>query len=267
MSKIHNPNVPRQPQTPSEWGDTASRVVQQTPQRALRPDGTDHERLPEELPPEGLLPNGDKKLSAADAERLVSQAGYERRQKKKGKFHVGDSSQAPIPLPVEDVDESEWEQGALDKSQEDLTLESAAMASTGEEMDPGEMSLSSIAKLLQHTFQPTEESVKRLQNLADGKTAEPLDMAAVAGHAQSLFQKELTGVPQGPLLLAASLLVAGLGEAVQNTPEGKGLEGQNLMRGMQAVVDKGNEAVADARSMNEGISQKLAIQRTFVFKR
>src|SRR6185437_1644317 len=183
MSKIHNngPKVPQQA-TPNEWGqDPSARMG--TPQTAVpqQPARTEGEAHPEHMPLEGFMPPpGEKKLSAADAERLVSQAGFERRQKKKGKFHVGDSSQAPIPLPVEDVDESEWEQGALDKSQEDLTLEGSAMSATAEEIEPGEeLSLKDIAKLLAQTLEPNEASVERLQKLSESAVPEPLDMDAV----------------------------------------------------------------------------------------
>ena len=62
-----------------------------------------------------------KKISAQDAARVAQQAGFHKSKKRKVGFDVGDSSQAPIPLPGDELDPDAWSQQSLDNAQEMLS--------------------------------------------------------------------------------------------------------------------------------------------------
>jgi hypothetical protein len=253
---------PGGPQTAAEQTQAAEKVS--TQQGGLPIKGEPGQQGQPPLTTDQLA--GNKKLSAADAERLVSQAGYQRSagRKRDKNFDVGDSQGAPIPLPVDDVDESQWEGRSLDDAQEDLTLQGATLAQVAEELADIEDPAALWKKLLELTYKPTEEDVGKLQRLEPEPTR-PLDLRTVYASAGAHFGVRLDGVAPGPTLVAAALLVAGVRDAVK--PEGKGLAPQALARGVFRVVQSGNKAVGDAKAMNQGISKNLSMHRTFVFKR
>jgi hypothetical protein len=264
MSRIDKPQMPPTlPEKMSEETHEPSRLNQAPTGLPVKDPG---QQGAPPLTPEQLALLNKNKMSAADAERLISQAGYQRNsgRKRDKNIDVGDSSQAPIPLPVDDVDESQWEGRSLDDAQEDLTLQGATFAQVAEELGDIEDPATLWKKLLAHTFKPTEEDVAKLQAL-ESAAPEPLDLETVHASVGSHFGVKLEGAGQGPTLVAAALLVAGVHDAVQTTPVG--LAPQALARGIQKVVQSGHKAVDSAKSMNQGINKNLSMHRTFVFKR
>src|SRR5687768_13346070 len=77
-----------------------------------------------------------KRISSSDAARLASQAGFQRLKKsdKKG-LDIGDSSNAPIPLPGDELDPDAWSQERLDAAQENLTLATAQFGEVAQASD------------------------------------------------------------------------------------------------------------------------------------
>jgi hypothetical protein len=248
--------VPLPPGQSSPGGTPARPAGGLSPERAA-------ERAAEGLP--------QRKLSQAEAERFYSQAGFSRLGRKRGKgVELDDVTQGPIPLPVDEVDESAWDQSTLDDAQQEMTLQGAQLTELQARCEKGSESPPPVgSELFGHlvgiAFKPTEADLARLQALADAPPPPEVAMAAVHGHMASLFGLDVHALPAGPAMVAASLVVAGMSSAVQ--PEGDSLQAQPLAAGLQAVVERSNGAVEGARTMSSGISKQLALQRTFVFKR
>ena len=250
------------PQNQASNNTSANTSTQTTPRPIT---GRDIEQQVQQTPLPSL---GKTKMSAADAERLVSQAGFQRAKKKgaKGNFDIGDSSNVPIPLPVEEVDEEGWSQQSLDDAQEKMTLQGGLLAGVLKEMEAGGDEIEFFARVLGHTFAPDEEGVAQLQALADSKSdAEGLDLTTVQANVGTVLGQELSNVSPGQLLLGTSLVVAGRSDAVLPAPDG--LQANALAGGAKTLAQDGSSAVADARAMGQGINKELAIRRTFVFKR
>lgn len=218
-------------------------------------------------------------VGPADAERLMSQAGYSRSGKKKKTtdFDMGDAAGAPIPLPEDDVDASLWSQEALGAVQTQMGLQGAAL---GRARSRGEgrlkKALSMWAELIGEATGGEEESDSaRLQALPTQTPPDAAGLAAMAASAQAHFGLDLAGLSPGSQLAAASLLVAGHKEHISVLPQtdaadgaaGRELDGERLLTGLQAVVDNSRAAVDDGRRMNEGVAKQLAMHRTFVAKR
>jgi hypothetical protein len=212
-----------------------------------------------------------RKLSQAEAERFYSQAGFSRLGRKRGKgVELDDVTQGPIPLPVDEVDESAWDQSTLDDAQQEMTLQGAQLNELQSRCAPGGETPPPVgSQLFGHlvgiAFKPTEADLARLQALADAPPPPEVALGAVHSHLASLFGIDARALPAGPAMVAASLVVAGMASAVQL--EGDSLKAQPLATGLQAVVERSNGAVEGARTMSSGISKQLALQRTFVFKR
>lgn len=264
MSSINNRNFPLSQivrQTPAE---TAEQVKPQAPQQARPMSKAELQEQAERS--EAPAP---RKNSAAEMERMVAQTGFARTgRKRNGRgFDLEDNTQAPIPLPADEVDQEAWGQQTLDDAQEQLTLQSRELKHLTEEIaNEGEGELGIFGKLIQRSFGPTEEGVEKLQTLANAAApAEQPGMAQVNKSLQSLFGIRMGDVPNGPAMVAAALVVAGMPDAVQ--PEGQSLEANRLAGGMQKLVENSTGAVEDARSMSSGITKQLAVHRTFMFKR
>lgn len=234
---------------------------------SARPSTTGETHQAEKLLEQVIQPP-PRKQSADEVERYAAQVGYVRTQKRKRHgFEMDDMSQAPIPLPIDDVDESGWEQKTLDEAQEELTLQSSELQHLANDVEQNHIeNLGFVAKLVERAFKPTPEDIARLQALQQSGTPdESIGLGAVNNSMQSLFGINIQHVPQGPALVAAALVVAGLHESVQATADS--LEPGRFCRGMQTLVSRSNEAVDDARGMSQGITKQLAIQRTFMFRR
>jgi hypothetical protein len=204
-----------------------------------------------------------KKVSAQDAARVASQAGFQRLGAKKKGLDIGDSSRSPIPLPEDDVDTEAWEHDSLGKAQENLTM---AGAQFNEIAQGGTEEASLAASVTGSSFLPTEGGVAQLQGLADKEPPPPVELEDVTTDVKRLFNIELgEDVPVGHKVLATGLVVAG--EAGSVRVEQGGINEQELASGLQKVTERGNQAVGEAQKMSKGINEKLNVQRTFVFKR
>ena len=209
----------------------------------------------------------NKKMSSSDAARLAAQAGFVRVKKKgarKAGIDIGDSMDAPIPLPGDDVDPDAWSQEHLENAQANLTLANAQFSEAAKGAEIGE---SIGATIVGSSFMPTEEDLAEMEDLAHRKPPAPVPMLEeVTTNVGKLFGIELTEeVPVGHKVLAAGLVVAGEPESV-DVGEG-GLKEDKLAGGLKKVTERGNQAVGEAQRMNKGIGVELNRQRTFVFKR
>ncbi len=207
-----------------------------------------------------------QKISSQDAQRIAQQAGYQKAQKKQGKkFDVGDSSHSPIPIPDDEDDTDVWSPELLEDAQGNLALASAQFAEVAkgaQEAEGADLAQSIVGG----SHLPTEEGLKKLQDLADRKAPEPIPLDEVTTNVKQLFNIELgEDVPVGHKLLAAGLVVGGEAGSVA-VEEGK-LDEKRLAGGLQKVADRSNQAVGEAQKMSKGVSRELNLQRTFVFKR
>lgn len=225
---------------------------------------------------------GRRVVAPADAERLMSQAGFARRgaKRKSTDFDMGDAAAAPIPLPEDDVDASLWSQEALVQVQAQMGLQGAAM---GRARRSGSGRLGRMLGLWAELIGSSvgdggeaadEADVARLRALPEQAAADAAGLAAMASAAEAHFGLALAGLSPGSQMAAASLLVAGQREHLQVLPAGaagedspRELDGERLLTGLQAVVDSSRAAVDDGRRMNEGVAKNLAMHRTFVAKR
>ncbi len=230
---------------------TKSAQVEQ--QQAERPDATPQAR----------------KLSQAEAERLYSQAGFQRAGRKRGRgVELDDVTQGPIPLPVDEVDESSWDQQSLDDAQQELTVQSLQLGELKAQSLPGEAPMAplQLAKnLAGKAFAPTDKDMQRLQALQDAPAPPAPNLVGVGKTMAGRFGLDLSDLPAGPAMVAAALVVAGLPEAV--VVQQAQLQAEPFVDGMQKVISRSNGAVEGARTMSSGISKQMALQRTFVFKR
>lgn len=201
------------------------------------------------------------KVSTEDAARIAQQAGFFRSRKRSTKgFDIGDSSHTPIPIPDEG-DDVEWTSEGLDDAQKHLAYASAQLT----EAFKAPESQSLAETILGNSFLPTESGLEKLTFL-EGRESQPLALEEVTGNVKNLFQIALPDdVPVGHQLLVTGLVVAGESVWVQ---VGKGgLSEQKLVRGIQKIAERSNQAVGEAQKMSKGVSRELNLQRTFVFKR
>lgn len=275
MSSIKGP--PRGgtiPSTASEQREVADKVSQSGTRQPTALEN--QERQTQNALGQTLL-RGKNNLSAADAERLVSQAGYQRAgaKKKSKNFDVGDSAQSPIPLPVEDSEDAEWSQSSLQEAQSGLTQQSSAFLQAAQNLAEGDDLQALWEKVLSENYGQGDEDILKMQAAMQAAASEPqgasLDFAQMSRSADALFGVNLGNADPGHALVAAALMVAGVSEAVvviANEQGGKDtLEPKKLAGGVQNLVQGGHTAVEDARKMNQGIDKNLSIHRTFVFKR
>jgi hypothetical protein len=210
------------------------------------------------------------KLGQAEAERLFSQAGFARMGKRRGKgVELDNVTDGPIPLPLDEVDASAWEQASLDDAQEQMAVASQQLGELslrpeGEPPGPaGDLAMAHA--LVAGSAAPTEAEVARLEALEAAPEGPEVGLQDARAHAQALFGLNLSDVAQGPALLACSLLVGGLSEAVQ--PEGGGLRTAAVAGGLQRLIERSQHAVGDARQMSTGINKERAIHRTLISKK
>ncbi len=204
------------------------------------------------------------KITAQDAARIASQAGFKRLGAKKRKgFNVGSSADQENPLPEDELDLEAWSQEGLESAQGSLTL---AGSQLGDIAKAGAEGVSMGAALVGGTYLPTEEDIAEMEDLAERKpTPIPL-MEEVSNSVNQLFGIELNeDVPVGHRVLATGLLVAGEQDAVE-VENGQLNEG-SLAGGVEKVTKRGNQAVDDAGRMNKGIDQEINRNRTFMYRR
>lgn len=207
---------------------------------------------------------GAKKISPQDAARLAQQAGFQGAKKaRRGGFDVGDSSQAPIPLPDDELDADAWSQKNLENAQE--MLSSALPQLEGALVDLAE-GLGFGEALIEGSFMPTEKDLARMQALKEREPEPAPDMEAVSKSLKNLFGiefgEEMSVAEQA---MAVGLMVAG--EANQVQLNQGAINREELLTGLRKVTEKGNQSVGQAQKMNKGINEQLNLQRTFVFKR
>lgn len=235
-----------------------------------------------------LHAGGNKRvMSAADVERLASQAGFARTggRKKNKNIDVGDSSQAPIPLPEDDLEGNDYSNGmsyeGLDQAQAQLLHHKAALTRT---RGKGIKNLLGMWESLIAGDGTSDEDddvddarQARSRHLQQMQAEIPPDAEALAGLTASIreqFGIDLAGSPVGPQMMAASLLVAGQREdvAVTTSPAGAStaaptLDAERLFAGAGRVIDAGRQAADDARKRADGMQRNLSFHRTFVPKR
>ena len=226
-------------------------------------------RQQEKLAEQTLVPS-QRGRSADEIERLAGQVGYVRPQKKKRHgFEMDDMSQAPIPLPADDIDDKNaFDQKSLDDAQEGLTLQSNELKQLAHDVEQNALpQLGFVSRLVERAFNPTPEGIAKLEALKDATAQQEPEVAmgTVNGSLDDLFGLNLKQVAQGPALVSVALVVAGKSHAVK--PMGDSVEPKSFCRGMEEVVSSSNEAVDDARTMKSGINRQLAMQQTFVFRK
>ena len=203
-----------------------------------------------------------KKVSPQDAARLAQQAGFQK-SRKRGGFDVGDSSQAPIPLPDDELDPDAWSQQGLDNAQQTLSSAGPQLESAMADLKDG---LGLGEAFVEGAFMPTEKDLARLQALKEREPEPQPDMESVSESLKNLFgvefNKEMSVAERA---MAVGLMVAGQSEQVK-IDDGT-INREELLAGLRKVTEKGNQSVGQAQKMNKGIDQQLNLQRTFVFKR
>lgn len=202
---------------------------------------------------------------ANDAQRVAQQAGFHRFNKTKRRaFDIGDSSQAPIPMPDDDVDPEVWTQEGLDSAQENLAMVGSQLEEVTKQTETEQASMAE--GLASSSFLPTEGGVSKMQELAERPAPEPIPMEEVSNSVKKHFDLDLEEtVPMGHRLVATGLVVAGESQAVQR--DGDGLSEKSLSQGLQKVTTNGNEAVRRAKDMSSGVNREVSLNRTFMFKR
>ena len=206
----------------------------------------------------------NKAISSSDRARLASQAGFQRMRRAKGKkgLDIGDSSDAPIPLPGDELDPDAWSQEKLDSAQGSLALAGSQFGDIAE-TEGADLAESVVGS----SFMPVEEDLDEMQRLADLEPQEPAPMLEeVSTDVGRLFGIELgEKSPPGHKVLAAGLVVAGEPDSVQ-VEEGK-LREKELAGGIEKVTKRGNQAVGEAQKMSKGINREVNRQRTLIVKR
>ena len=230
-----------------------------------RPAALDIEQRPA---PANLPP---RKMSQAEAERFYSQAGFSRAGRKPGsRTDASGAAEGQLtPLLIDEVDETAWEQEALDHTQQELSAHSTVLGQLGEQLGAGAGAAATpqdtFASLLGMTHAPTQQDLAKLEALSEQPPPPTPHLAGVQQSLAALFGKRLEGIDTGSAMLAVALVVAGAAEAVQT--QGDGLASQALVAGMQQVLQRGHGAVQDAKSMSSGISLHRAKQQTLINKR
>lgn len=204
-----------------------------------------------------------KKISAQDAARLAQQAGFQKSKKRRGGFDVGDSSQAPIPLPDDDLDPDAWSQKGLDNAQEMLSSAGPQLESAIADLKDG---LGLGEAFVEGAFMPTEKDLARMQALREREPEPVPDMKSVGESLKTLFGVEFNEeMSVAERAMAVGLMVAG--ESAQVKIDAGAINREELLAGLRKVTEKGNQSVGQAQKMNKGIDEQLNLQRTFVFKR
>jgi hypothetical protein len=201
------------------------------------------------------------KISAQDAARLAQQAGFQRGQKKPLRgLDLGDSSRSPIPVPDDELDTDAWSPERLESAQQHMAL-------AGTQLDEAAAGAKELAEALAASaFLPTDDGMKRLQDLAERPAPEAVAMGEVTANVRSLFGIALADdAPLGHALIVAGLVVAGEAGAVELA--GGTLVEARLAGGVQKVAERSNQAVGEAQKMSKGVSLEVNRQRTMVFKR
>ncbi|MEE2960127.1 MAG: hypothetical protein VYA34_05235 [Myxococcota bacterium] len=196
------------------------------------------------------------KLSGADAARIAEQAGFQKEKKKRG-LNLGDSSQAPIPLPEDEVNLELWDQRRLEALHESLGNIGSELgeAKAGESDEIG-------GAILEGVFLPTEASNQKLEKItARVKERQDFSMDDEAVSASlGAMGIEVKDAGAGENLLRAGLLVSGQADKAS-------LSGNELLNAARQVVEDANGAVGQAQKMNKGIDLQLNMNRTFMFNR
>ena len=213
--------------------------------------------------------NQDKKdkIRSKDAGRLAQQAGFQKADKnRKRKLSLGDSSQAPIPLPDDELDPDAWSQQGLDSAEQALSTADACLGEAFVEAQDAAEGRGLGVNLLESKFMPTEEDLEKLKALSEREAQPHGDFKRVGESVGALFGIQLgeeTTVAQR--VVAAGLVVAGETETVVS--DGEKLDEKQLANGIQKVTSNGNKAVQKAKTMGQGIGKELSVHRTMVFKR
>lgn len=211
------------------------------------------------------------KLRSKDAGRLAQQAGFQKVGKdKKKRLSLGDSSQAPIPLPDDELDPDAWSQQGLDSAEQALGSADARLAQALSEAQEAAEGRGLGLNLLEAGFMPTEADLGRLQAISEREAQlneeEYEKLKTVGQSVGSLFGIQFgDDTPVAHQVMAAGLLVAGESETV--VQDGDALDEKELASGVQKVTSNGNQAVQKAKTMNQGIGKELSVHRTMVFKR
>ena len=211
------------------------------------------------------------KLRSQDASRLAQQAGFQKVDKgKKKKLALGDSSQAPIPLPDDDLDPDAWSQQGLESAEQALSSADAKIEQAFSEVQEGAEGRGLGLNLLESSFVPVEEDLGRLKAISEREAEmgeENYERLKVVGKSVgALFGIQFgDNTPVAHQVMAAGLVVAGEPETV--VQDGDNLDEKKLANGVQKVTSNGNKAVRKAKSMNQGIGKELSVHRTMVFKR
>ena len=204
-----------------------------------------------------------KKISAQDAARVAQQAGFHKSKKRKGGFDVGDSSQAPIPLPGDELDPDAWSQQSLDNAQEMLSSAGPQLESAITDLKDG---LGLGEAFVEGAFLPTEKDIERLQALKEREPEPAPDMKSVGESLKNLFGIEFNEeMSVAERAMAVGLMVAG--EQNQVKIDAGTINKEELWAGLRKVTEKGNQSVGQAQKMINGIDQQLSVHRTFVFRR
>jgi hypothetical protein len=210
------------------------------------------------------LQNQVKKKAHQDAARVAQRAGFQRLgARKRGVLDIGDSSQAPIPLPGDELmDTEDWNWDSLDKAQEQLVMSASRL----DEVVTGSAQDDLAAVAAKASFMPTEEGVEKLQGLVDKPEAQVSSLDGVSQSAKNLFNIQLDDdVPLGHRVLAMGLIVAGEAENL-DVVKGK-IKEHTIAGGVQKVAQRSNQSIGEAQKMSKGINRELNVQRTVIFKR
>lgn len=271
MSSINNrpPSAPPLPRTASEAALDAARLKQSGVNAPLVREREDiaHEGAVT-VDPESAR---KRKLSAQDAERLASQAGYQgaKARRRPGQLDLGDSAHAPIPLPDDDFDAGEWQKETLEQAQEHLGGHSASLSRAAGALAADASAEEVWSAMVGQGHPPSDADVARLSQRAEAPSEAETEAVATAAAGAQARAEALYGIVLGPLspgatLAATSLLVAGQQEALGS---GKTPSDKAILSGVRGVVADSHKAVEDARNMSAGIGKNLAIHRTFVHRR
>ena len=219
----------------------------------------------------GVKQDKAAKLKNKEASRLAQQAGFQRvKDGKRGRLSLGDSSQAPIPLPDDELDAEAWSQEGLESAEQALSSADVHFEQALKDVAQGGAGKTLGKSLLESGFMPVEEDLEKLQALSERESElseEAHEQLKVVGQSIGLlFGIELgEGVSVAQQVMAAGLIVAG--EPDQVRVVGDELDEQQLASGVQKVTTKGTQAVEQAKTMNQGIGKELNVHRTMVFKR
>ena len=218
----------------------------------------------------GVKQDKAAQLKNKEASRLAQQAGFQRVKDKKGKLAFGDSSQAPIPLPDDELDPAAWSQEGLESAEQALSSADVHFEQALKDVADGAEGRMLGISLLESGFMPVEEDLARLQAISERESElseEAHEQLQVVGQSiGALFGIELgEGTSVAQQVMAAGLIVAG--EPGQVSAAEDGLDEKKLASGVQKVTTKGGQAVEQAKTMNQGIGKELNVHRTMVFKR